>query len=315
MKPFYIALWLAIVVIKTNAQPNLVPNPSFENYSICPIGGNQINYANGWFQPNTFGSSTDYFNSCSSNNQISVPNNILGNQSAKGGLAYAGIMIYWANAVNYREYLEVELSDSLLLGEGYCISFYVSLADKMMYSADKIGSYFSNSPLYYNSSSYQPILLQPQVENSSGILSDTSNWTLISGVYVANGGEKYMTIGNFFDDNNTSSLLVHPNQSISYAYYYIDEVSVVHGLCNTGINENSKGGEELVLFPNPAKEKVTINKRNDEKISIWSIDGRLLLADCTNSSVDVSEWEEGIYIVSVIAKDGKYRVAKLIVAK
>ncbi len=297
------------------SQSNLVPNSSFENYSTCPLTYSQIDNAIGWFQPNTYGSSTDYYNSCTPWNYVSVPSNSLGFQYAKSGNAYAGFMLYWANAANYREYLEVELTDTMISGEQYCISFYVSLADIMQYGINRIGAYISNNPVYYNSPSYQPILVQPQVENTSGILSDTSNWTLISGVYVANGGEKYLTIGNFYDDNNTNAIFVHPNQSLSYAYYYIDDVSVVHGLCSTGINENSRQEEPLILSPNPAREKVTIGKKNDEIISIFSIEGRLLLEDFVNSTVDISEWDEGIYIVRTTAKDGRYRVGKLIVAR
>ncbi len=109
--------------------------------------------------------------------------------------------------------------------------------------------------------------------------------------------------------------MVHPNQPASWAYYYIDDVSVVHGLCSTVIDENSRQDELLILSPNPAREKVTISKRNNERISIFSIEGRLLLEDLVNSTVDVSEWDEGIYIVRATAEDGRLRVGKLIVAR
>ena len=192
IKYILIALYIIIILPACiEAQPNLVPNSSFENYSTCPLTSSQIDYAIGWFQPNTYGSSTDYYNSCTPWNYVSVPSNSLGFQYAKSGSAYAGFCLYWASAANFREYLEVELTDTMIAGEQYCVSFYVSLADLMQYGINRIGAYISGNPVYYNSPAYQPILVQPQVENTSGILSDTSNWTLISGVYVANGGEKY----------------------------------------------------------------------------------------------------------------------------
>ncbi len=297
------------------AQSNLVPNSSFENYSNCPLTISQIDSATAWFQPNTYGSSTDYFNSCTAWNYVSVPSNMFGFQYAKSGNAYAGITVYLGQQYNYREYLEVELTDTMIAGEQYCVSFYVSLADIMQYGINRIGAYISNNPVYYNSPSYQPILVQPQVENNSGVISDTSNWKLVSGVYIANGGEKYLTIGNFYNDSNTTVSLVHPNQPASWAYYYIDDVSVVHGLCSTGIIENSRQEEPLILSPNPAREKVTINIKRDEKISVFSIEGRLLLEDFESTTVDVSEWDDGIYIVRATAEDGRLRVGKLIVSR
>ena len=58
-----------------------------------------------------------------------------------------------------------------------------------------------------------------------------------------------------------------------------------------------------------------ISKKNDEIISIFSIEGRLLLKYFVSTTVDVSEWDDGIYIVRATAKDGRLRVGKLIVAK
>ncbi len=301
---------------RIEAQPNLVPNSSFEQYSGCPSGAMQIDSATPWFQPNLHGSSTDYYNACSSNNQSSVPNNVIGFQPAKTGMAYVGICTRFTPGFENREYLEVELIDSLIQGETYCISFFVSKGNFLIYASDRLGAYLSVNPVLYNNPSQLLLNYIPQVENPIGsLLSDTINWMLISGIYLSNGGERYLTIGNFSNDSNTQFALVNPSGTIQFAYYYIDDVSVIHGSCSTGINANSRQEEPLILSPNPAREKVTISIKSDEKISIFSIEGRLLLEDFVNSTVDVSEWDEGIYIVRATAKDGRLRVGKLIVAR
>ncbi len=37
----------------------------------------------------------------------------------------------------------------------------------------------------------------PQI-NETTVITDTANWTLVSGLFIANGGEQYIIIGNFY---------------------------------------------------------------------------------------------------------------------
>jgi outer membrane protein OmpA-like peptidoglycan-associated protein len=57
------------------------------------------------------------------------------------------------------------------------------------------------------------------------------NWDQVCGIYEATGGEKFITIGNFYPDANTSSETNRKNKDLKInqivaAYYYIDDVSV-----------------------------------------------------------------------------------------
>ena len=69
----------------------------------------------------------------------------------------------------------------------------------------------------------------PQVEPAfHNFISDTVNWTEIKGIYTANGGENYITIGNFFSYSNTDTLYVGGRNPFDKdIYYYIDDVSLV----------------------------------------------------------------------------------------
>jgi hypothetical protein len=63
----------------------------------------------------------------------------------------------------------------------------------------------------------------PQIKNPiDRFISDTINWTRICGFYKAEGGELYITIGNFFDPENT------PNKNINEAFanYLIDDITI-----------------------------------------------------------------------------------------
>jgi hypothetical protein len=60
------------VYSRINAQ-NLVPNPSFEEYSICPDGTSQIDRATHWMP---FRHTPDYHNACDESEIVGVPNSI-----------------------------------------------------------------------------------------------------------------------------------------------------------------------------------------------------------------------------------------------
>ena len=59
------------------------------------------------------------------------------------------------------------------------------------------------------------------------VITDTLNWIKVSGIYIAQGGEKYITIGNFFDNAHTYEDTLNAQSQYIEAYYYIDDVSVL----------------------------------------------------------------------------------------
>jgi gliding motility-associated-like protein len=225
--PFLIMKRVAIIFFLLQslciAQVNLVSNWSLEEYVLCPTNAGQLNYAQPWYSPTP--NSPDYFNACSS--VMNVPNyGGSGYQLAKNGIAYAGIFIWDKNNLNDREYIQTYLTDTLRKNTLYCIGFWINLHDGTRYAADRVGAYLSVNPISDIVFSYLPYT--PQVQNDSGVfLSDKLGWTLISGTYQAQGGEKYITIGNFSPDVYTDTLLVNSDIGMAnIAYYMVDAVFV-----------------------------------------------------------------------------------------
>lgn len=205
-------------------QTEYIPNGSFENYLNCPTIVTQIFNCNGWGTANT--ATPDYFNICASySTGVSTPFNSLGYQNAYAGNAYAGIFVY--DNDNYREYLQAKLNHPLVKNHEYKCEFYVSYADISSIAIKTLGAYFSNTPIY-NSNSYNPFILQPQIENTSNYLLDSLNWIKISGVFISNGSEEYITIGNFRDTLNPDTMRTENSIPIHFAsYYFIDAISLV----------------------------------------------------------------------------------------
>jgi len=208
-----------------NLSQNLVPNPGFEYYSSCPDNSSELTLATPWFIPT--GGTSDYFNSCATSPyHVGVPVNWPGTQTPHGGSAYGGGIQYYAPNPNFREYLETPLLVPLTSGHTYLVSFYACIADSSSFALDNLGAYLSVGQLL-NPTSDLTLSITPQVRNPAGnFLSSLHTWVLIQGTFTAAGNEFFLTIGNFYDDQNSPTVPV-PGGSENYSYYYIDDVSVV----------------------------------------------------------------------------------------
>ena len=312
------------------AQTNLVPNPSFENFSICPTAPNTIYYAVPWFQPYagnanvTASSSSDYYNVCDSNSASGVPYNFIGFQNARTGLGYAGFATLFnpdTSLINYgyREYIEVQLDSPLIAGNGYCLQYYVSLAESATIATNHIDAYFSNDSLIDSrtTSSYQFIPVQPQIIETTVITDTSEEWVLISGFYIAQGGERFLTIGNFYDDANT--LYIHTFRGNEPgAYYYIDDVSL-KWCSGVGINESRRVNNYVNVYPSPNDGKFTLSyhlSSSDNELQLMDFTGRKVYYQTLNNndgrvSIDV-DLSNGIYYWEVVSEngiEGKGRIA------
>jgi len=233
IKEITIILFLIVSFINNSiAQSNLVPNPSFEEFTNCPsFNGGNTNSLNFWdININT----ADYYNSCDSiyPNNYGVPANVNGYQCANTGNGYAGIEIYGYNfgLNDVREMIGGALTNSLTIGQRYYISFFVSTAELGSYSAsNQIGLRFTNSN-YINSNGAQIILPPPFVDNFSHIheidvINDSIKWVKVEGSFIADSTYSNFIIGCFYSSNNIDSAVF---QGFNYckSYYYLDDVCI-----------------------------------------------------------------------------------------
>lgn len=239
---------------------NLVLNPSFENYSSCPTSLDQIEKAIHWTSPIDLSSSNpDLHHVCVDGSGLSwrvqIPIGLTGNQYPRTGDAFAAIMGYSSLHVDYREYLQGELSTPLVAGNTYSVSFYATLADYSKTGISNLGVYFADTKFnHLNTPPPNVLPVTPQLDTVLH-LNDTVNWVKIEWEYIATGGERYLVIGNFEDDNNT---IIFPNAQLNNyidGHYYIDDVSVIQTITKI---RNIKQLKEFNLFPNPANQQVTV---------------------------------------------------------
>lgn len=302
----------------TYAQTNLVPNPSFEQYSNCPHIYCGISYATGW---HSAGYTPDYYNSCDSPNgayEWGTPSNAYGYQYPASGNAYAGIATYGSII---REYLSAELITPLEPGEKYFVSFKVSRVDRLVYCANNmIGALFSTIIYNLGNDSCNDVqgLLPHNFAHiySTQIITDTSNWTNISGSFVADSAYQYIIIGNHFDDNNTDTINGDPN--VVTGYYFIDDIYVSTDSIN-GITQNNLE-HSVTVYPTITNDIlfVQINTQAKASIKIYDLLGKLIVSQnvlsLTQNRISIQEYDAGLYIVRVDI-DNKIITKKIIVTK
>ena len=313
-----------MLLFKNISGQNLIRNSSFENYH-TPInwnlwGGDFIGYYT--WPPDTVMidwkdyQTADFFISACTHTYSGVPTNFFGYSNTKNGNGYVGIGIYERGGYG-KEYIYQHLTQPLQAGKVYCLSFYVNRADRFTYAIKNIGALFSNN-LQPLTNGYE-INATPQVENQTGIISDTVNWTLIQGCFTANGGEQYMTIGNFTtnyntDTLNTNSTNLAPGRETT-SYYYIDDITLIDQT-TLGIKDVSYLNQVVEVSPNPVNDVLNISSRFDfEKIELLNITGQVLLSETVNSKthqLQLQNFADGIYFVKVSYASGMSFTKKLV---
>ena len=149
-----------------------------------------------------------------------------------------------ANWGAWDNYLQGHLYKSLTAGHNYCVTFWVNLCDISAYAISNIGAYLDNGMIDTNTTCGNPLSqYTPQIVNTSGIISDTQHWTKVEGTFIANGTEKFITIGNF---NSLSSTNYNPVVGLccggqGLAVYVIDDVSVIES------NTTANAGNDTVV--------------------------------------------------------------------
>ncbi|MEQ9186825.1 MAG: gliding motility-associated C-terminal domain-containing protein [Cryomorphaceae bacterium] len=205
------------------AQTNLLPQPGFENFITCPNSLSDIAESY-WDKAPSHSGSSDYFHSCATSTACDVPNNIFGSSFANSGQAYAGGYCGLSPGSTYREYIFDTLSQTLVSGVKYVVSFHYRLASNARFSSSDLGFYLSSTPP--TGTGTGNLGVTPTSWNPSGAqLQNNTSWALYTDTIVATGGEQYITIGAF--TANPTTVLYNTSASIGGAYYYFDDASVI----------------------------------------------------------------------------------------
>ncbi len=221
----------ALIVAQSEAsQPNLVPNPSFEEFQGFPIGwyykGSDFNDVVRYWSSATKASPDAY------GSRVRVPlswaEKGFGKQTPHIGQAMAGITVYGcANGKPHcREYIQIQLKEPLVAGQNYTVDFWVAHLPLSL-RINKLGAYFSNKKI--DTPTENRLSFTPHVFADKIIHAENGGWAHFTGKFSANNEGEWLIIGNFFSDEETTTStpsVSNTSGSLNFAYYYIDDVAV-----------------------------------------------------------------------------------------
>jgi outer membrane protein OmpA-like peptidoglycan-associated protein len=204
---------------------NIVPNPGFEQYSAVPLG---------WFYTGSdFTRTVKYWESPTAASpdvygpKVYVPTQWqeqgFGSMSPFEGKSFVGITVYGCKEgkPHCREYIQIQLSEPLVVGQRYEISYAVSHLPR----SQRIGNIGCALTMERQ---YDPLDKRLEIEPviSPTDIVDCSNgkWLRIKGEFHAKEPASYLIIGNFDHDAGTIRGTARVDKPLQFGYYYIDEV-------------------------------------------------------------------------------------------
>lgn len=221
---------------------NLVVNGDFEAYNTCPASIGAIAYSptftsfpsvQNWVQASN--GTSDYFHTCATDATVGIPTNGFGYQQPHSGNAYAGVFGYMSGGLGttaYREFIATRLSVPLKKDSLYCVSFFVSPTaggaqmPGTTIAVNSVAAFMSDTLL----TAVPPTVMDSSrfvMNDTNNHLSDTSKWYQITGLYLAKGTERWITIGVFPTRGALPYTLLSTGWTGQFVnYYYIDDVSV-----------------------------------------------------------------------------------------
>lgn len=297
-----VQIFILVLFPNLGETQNLITNPSFEEIDSCygqpaGIGFDVFEWSNciGWSCP--IGSSSDLWCENPVVGTSGPPNIVgLGYQQPRTGENMAGILENGGLIISYREFVQNELIQSLEANMLYSLSFYHSPL-KVDCSINELGVLALTNKMNNTSDLDLSHLTPNGVSDVNQFTGDTSAWNYCEIIFKANGGEKFIVIGNFKDSTNAT--YAEPCDTsfwngLSYAgnYFFLDDFTLekipseysipnVFTPNNDGINDFF----ELNIVNIPDWELVILNR--------WGNTVNIL--NSSNDKWDGNSFSDGVY--------------------
>jgi OmpA-OmpF porin, OOP family len=304
-----VGISLASATIYAQDDKNLVQNPSFESEKGKLKKLNQIDIATNWTSPT--GMKADLFSS-GKPLPCSAPENPYGKEEPAEGKNYAGILMYSYNNKEPRTYIQNELLAPLRKDVEYCLRFDVSLADLSKYGVNNFNAYFSKDPL---SVPEKTDIIFEKEKDKEGLGTLQTNetyvarygWETVCVTYKATGKEKYIVLGNFYNNKETKLEKMKkkedfPGTQVPKAYYYIDNIQlfIMESASECSCKQESETKESIVYH----KEYTSADGFDlEEQIKLATI-----YFDVNNSKIESSMMKDLEIMAGTLIANPEYKI-------
>ncbi len=289
MKVSTLLFFIFLCVFVFSQTTNLVENGSFEVIKGKVKGLGCVESSDDWKNVTT--TKADLFVKENKNPLLLTSGNSYGKEEPKEGDNYAGLVVYSPKDKIARNYITSPLGQPMLKGKKYCISMYISLAEGSKYATNQVGINFHKKQLKQEDNKNiveKTSILHPQ----SKVVTATYGWEKVCGTYIAEGGEEFITIGNFTATDKTKTekaIKIKDYKGVisDFAYYYIDDISVImvdqKTACDCGSNENKKDTyyHKIIML----EDKMTPIERIEAHTAFFPF-GKYELQETNRSTID-----------------------------
>ncbi|MCO6500880.1 MAG: T9SS type A sorting domain-containing protein [Vicingus serpentipes] len=174
----------------------------------------------------------------------------------------------------------------------------------------------SSDPTGYGTNGYTTSSSSWDKDDNTLLASDNKSVGSMGPVTFSPGAIQQIELAYVFAQSNSPGVSIGKNLFIQY----VDEIKNLYannslGCTTTGILTKNKKGKEVVVFPNPVKERLYINGLdNDDLITIKIVDvtGQQLFEKTTrNREVVLENLKPGVYFIEIITSNE--RVVKKII--
>jgi outer membrane protein OmpA-like peptidoglycan-associated protein len=277
---------------------NMVDNGNFESITgKGPRKLGSIESATSWLSAT--GAKADLFVASDIIPEINGANNMYGSETAQDGMNFAGIMVYSQGNKLPRTYISQKLSSPMKSGERYCVKFYVSLGDNSKFASNNIAAHFSKKEFGY--SDKKSIIDKPHIlEVKNKVFSGTYSWERVCGTFTAEGGEKFITIGNFSMTEETKVEKIkkdasNKNPQIGGAYYFIDNISVQlldeDERCDCGSDDYQEIGSSLIYSKSDfIKESMSLEDKLKASTIYFGFGRDMVVGGSTKDLDRIAQW-------------------------
>ena len=289
MKATTLLLFIFLVYTYQAQVANLVDNGSFEIIKGKVKGLGCMDASADW--KNVTPAKADLFVKENKLPIVLTSGNSYGKEEPKEGDNYAGLVVYSPKDKIARNYITSPLTQPMLKGKKYCVSMYISLAEGSKFATNNLGINFHKK--------------QPKQEDNKTIIEKTSilhpnsklvsasyGWEKICGTYIAEGGEEFITIGNFTATEKTKTekaikIKDYKGLLSDFAYYFVDDISVIlvdqKSACECGNQENNKETyyHKIIML----EEKMTPIQRIEAHTAFFPF-GKYELQETNRSTID-----------------------------
>ncbi len=210
--------------------PSLIPNGGFETYSALPNDDCGWSLATGWTNAatssdcSTNNGTPDYFHLQGIGPYAALPINYFSNILPFEGDAVMGLGGNVNLVTDAREYISIQLTSPLVVGNSYTLSFSMAIG------VPQVGGIYTNGWGFLMSTGpvFQPtgtngLINAPGYQQLIPEVFTSESWQTYTFTFTADQAYSQFTFGNFLTDAQQTNTLYGTQDIISLAYIFVDD--------------------------------------------------------------------------------------------